>query len=143
MIRITSSALLLALGACAQTPADIAVQEVWARETAPGATSAAIYATLENRGGTADRLIGISTDRASMAMLHENKTEAGVARMRMIDSIDVPANGRLELAPGGAHIMLDGLGAPLARGDRFQAQLRFQSSGVRTVEVVVEPAGAR
>src|SRR5687768_15919688 len=110
MIRIAPLALsLLLLGGCSQSPAapSITISDAWARATVPGQASGAIYATIDNEGG-ADKLVGVASD-AAMAMLHANESGGGGARMRMIGEVEVPANGRVILAPGGTHIMLSGL----------------------------------
>ena len=36
-------------------------------------------------------------------------TEAGVMKMREVKAVDIAANGKTELKPGGYHIMLVGL----------------------------------
>ena len=133
------AALLLA--GCAPRAPDIAVTDAWARATAPGQASAAIYAVISNRGG-ADRLIGVSS-AAGMAMLHGNEASGGVARMRMMAELAIPAATGATLAPGGAHVMLSGLKAPLQPGDRLQVTFRFAAAGNRTVDVAIVPAGAR
>ena len=43
----------LALAGCAPSSPDIKVSDAWARATAPGQSSGAIYATIENRGAAA------------------------------------------------------------------------------------------
>ncbi|MFZ4518895.1 MAG: copper chaperone PCu(A)C [Microthrixaceae bacterium] len=97
---------------------------------------AAVYLTVANAGGT-DRLVGASSPAASRLTLHENTGPDGVSLMRRVDSLEVPADGRLELRPGGSHLMLEGLGAPLEEGGRIEVSLRFERSGPRTVEVPV------
>jgi periplasmic copper chaperone A len=64
--------------------------------------------------------------------------------MREVDAIDVPAGGKVKLEPGGLHIMLVGLKAPLAAGSSFPLTLKFEKAGELKVEVKVEsgmPAG--
>ncbi len=134
---------LMALAACQQAPAKIEVSDAWARATAPGQPMAAVYATLANRGGEADRLTGASTKRASMAMVHIGSSEGGVARMRMVDGVDIPAGATASLAPGGTHIMLEGLTAPLAAGETIELVLRFAKSVPQRVPVTVVAAGAQ
>lgn len=144
MTRSLFLASLLLLVACERpTGPDVRVVEAWARATGPGQTTGAIYATIENRGGSADRLTSAATDRAAMAMIHQASNENGIARMRMVDGVDVPAGGRAELKPGGTHIMIEGLKSPLVAGERFDLRLRFARSGERTVSVGVVAAGAR
>lgn len=133
---------LLLLAACGQqgTP-EIEVDGAWARPTV-GQAPAAVYVDIDNKGDSADRLTGAFTDHAAMAMVHQNEVVNGVARMRMAGEINVPAGDRIEMVPGGTHIMLEGLRAPLKAGDRFDLVLQFKDSGDKTVEVaVVKPEG--
>jgi copper(I)-binding protein len=75
-------------------------------------------------------------------MVHQNEVVNGVARMRMAGEINIPAGERIEMAPGGTHIMLEGLRAPLKTGDDFDLVLKFRNSGDKAVKVqVVKPEG--
>ena len=140
-MRLTVLALLAALAGCGSTPPRIEVRDAWARATAPGQASGAVYATIVNDAG-ADQLVAVSTGAGS-AMLHGNEQEGGVARMRMVAEVPVPAQSRVELAPGAMHIMLSGLKAPLVAGGHFPVTFRFAKAGPRTVEVAIVAAGAR
>jgi len=141
-MKISVSLVALSLaGSCAPSASKIEVSDAWARATAPGQSSAAVYATIDNRGGP-DRLIGASSG-AGMALLHRSDHEGGVARMRMLSEMATRSDGRVALAPGGTHVMLTGLSAPLAVGARFPLTLRFAKAGPRTVTVAVVAAGAR
>ena len=144
MIRIAPLALsLLLLGGCSQPAAgpSIRVTDAWARATVPGQSSGAIYATIENKG-EADRLVGVTSD-AGMAMLHANEGKDGVARMRMIGELEIPAAGRVPLAPGGTHVMLSGLKAPLTAGGDLAVTMRFALAGAQPVKVAIVDPGAR
>ena len=133
---------LLLVAACGQQKSpQIELQNAWARPTA-GQAPAAVYVTIENKSASDDRLTGAFSDRAAMAMVHQNELVDGVSRMRMAGEINIPAGERIEMAPGGTHVMLEGLRAPLKTGDRFDLVLRFKESGVKTVKVaVVKPEG--
>jgi hypothetical protein len=126
---------------CAQQGPQIEIGDSWARATAPGQSSAAIYTTIANRGA-ADQLIGVSSG-AGMAMLHQSSLEGGIARMRMVSAMDIAAGSRVALAPSGTHVMVTGLVAPLAVGADLRLTLRFAKAGSRTVKVVVVAAEAR
>jgi copper(I)-binding protein len=75
-----------------------------------------------------------------MAMVHQTELVDGVASMRMAGEINVPAGSRIEMVPGGTHIMLEGLRAPLKTGDSFDLVLKFRKSGDRKVKVDVTKA---
>ena len=138
---LAALAPLLLVAACAPPPA-IEVHDAWARATAPGQASGAVYATLVNAGG-ADHLTGVASDRARTAMLHSNRGEDGVAKMRIVGEVAVPAQSTIRLAPGATHIMLDGLAAPLVAGETVAVRLRFAKAGARTVAATVIAPGAR
>ncbi len=120
--------------------AAIEVRDAWSRPTAPGADAAAMYFTLSNRGVRADRLIALSTPAAARADLHETRTVEGALEMRELPFLDCPAGGTVRAEPGGVHVMLMGLAAPLAAGAEFPVELRFRDAGPLTVRVRV---GAR
>lgn len=133
-------ALLLSLGACGQNgEPDIRLGNAWARPTrgdAPGA----VYVAINNKGAADDRLTGAFTDHAALAMVHQSELVDGVATMRMAGEINVPSGSRIEMVPGGTHIMLEGLRAPLRTGDSFELVLKFRKSGDRKVTVDVTKA---
>jgi copper(I)-binding protein len=132
---------LLVLAACGQQGSpQIELHNAWARPTA-GQAPAAVYVTIENKSGSDDRLTGAFTDRAAMAMVHQTELVDGVSRMRMAGEINIPAGERIEMAPGGTHVMLEGLRAPLKIGDRFDLVLRFKESGETVKVSVVKPEG--
>lgn len=136
--------IALLLISCGQPePANIMVSDAWARATAPGAKMGAVYATIENRGGTSDRLTKVDSDRAMMAMVHDSSSENGVMRMRAVGPLDIPAGGSVALAPGAKHIMLEGLQTPLVAGQKFSIIVTFEASGARTVPVTVVAPGER
>ena len=140
MLRQLLLPALLLLAACGQTgDPDIQLGNAWARPTrgdAPGA----VYVAINNKGSADDRLVGAFTDHAAMAMVHQSELVDGVAQMRMAGEINIPAGSRIEMVPGGTHIMLEGLRAPLKTGDQFGLVLKFKESGDRTVTVDVTKA---
>jgi len=69
--------------------------------------------------------------------------ENGIARMRMVERIELAPGKPVELKPGGAHVMLTGVNMPLEPGQRFMLRLRFEKSGEMTVPVTVVAAGER
>jgi copper(I)-binding protein len=57
--------------------------------------------------------------------------------MREVPAIDVPAGSRVELAPGGLHLMLFDLLEDLQAGDTFELTLVFENAGEVTVTAEV------
>ena len=86
--------------------------------------------TLVNSGATPDTLLEVSTPMAATVQMHETTMNGGVMRMReLTEGIDLPAKSRVELKPGGVHLMLMQLQAPLEPGTSFPVTLRFRNAG--------------
>lgn len=140
---VLSAGLLLAACHSAAPPAaSIDVRDAWARETAPGQTSAAAYLTIVNSGSDGDKLLSVTSPGAQMAMLHGSSNTGGVMAMRMMNNLAIPGTQTVTLAPLGTHIMLTGLTGPLHAGDRIPLTLHFAHAGARQVDAAVLAAGS-
>ena len=136
-------AALIATSAFAQDAkvGTITIGHPWARATPGAVKNSAAFMVFDNKG-TADKLIGVSGDIAKDIQIHSMITEAGIMKMREIKSLDVPANGKVELKPGGFHVMLIGLKDGLKEGATFPLKLKFEKAGEVTVQVTAEKPGA-
>ena len=121
--------------------ADVKIENAWARATPPGAQIGAGYLTIRNTSATPERLVGASTPAAEKVQTHVTLRDGDISRMREVKGYEIPANGVFELKPGGAHLMLVNLKAPLREGDKVPLLLRFEHSGEVKVELQVEPMG--
>lgn len=107
------------------------------------AKSAAGYMAISNEGSEPDRLLAVEGDFAQKIMLHTTEFGSdGVARMTHLDGIEIPAGDTVVLEPGGMHVMLMGLTAPLTEGAHIPATLVFERAGRVEVEFAIDPAGA-
>mgnify|MGYP001082782725 CR=1 FL=1 len=136
--------VIVALSACSVTAwagdAPV-VSDAWARATPPGVDVGAAYMVIQG-GKQSDRLVAASSERAAMVHLHTVEEQDGVAKMRAIEAVEVPAGQRVRLAPKSTHVMLMGLDGPLVAGQTFVVTLRFAEAGELPVTVVVKPATA-
>ena len=98
--------------------------------------------TITNQGTEVDRLLKVASPVAKKAETHTIETEGGVMKMRPVRAIEVSPGEPSVLKPGGLHIMLMGLKAPLKEGQEFPLTLSFEKAGSIEVEVVVQRAGA-
>jgi copper(I)-binding protein len=143
------AALLLAgaFGSLAASAHDYALKSLkidhpFARATPPGARVAGVFVAVENTGTQSDRLLSVSTPMAGVAELHEMWVDAGVMRMRDVAALEVRPGEKVQLKPGGYHVMLSELKQPLKVGDKFPLTLKFQNAGAVEVSVWVEEMGA-
>lgn len=140
------SLLLAALAtpavAIAQGTSRLRIEQPFARATAPSARAGGAYMTIVNSAATADRLLRAESSVAARVELHTVIKEGDVMRMREVPAIDVPANGKATLAPGGFHVMLMELKAPLKAGDTAAITLVFEKAGRIDVAVPILPLGS-
>jgi copper(I)-binding protein len=61
----------------------------------------------------------------------------GTMTMREIEAIELPAGATVSLQPGGFHVMLMDLAAPLETGDSFDVTLVFAEAGEQRITVEV------
>ena len=120
--------------------ADVKIENAWTRATPPGAKIAAGYMTIRNTGA-ADKLVSASSPAAARVETHVTIEEGGISRMRPVKGYDVRANASFELKPGGAHLMLVNLKAPLKDGERVPLVLKFAHAGEVRTELEVKPLG--
>lgn len=114
---------------------ELEASDAWIRLPPPG-NNAAGYITIYNPDAEPRRIVGISSDAAARTELHRSWIEDGVARMRKVESVEVPAHGSIEFAPKGLHVMLI---RPQALREGQIVTLRFVVEG--HVEGDAEAAG--
>lgn len=116
----------------------------WSRATPKSAPVGGGFLTVTNAGTTPDRLVSVTSDVSEKVEIHEMAIVDGVMKMRALDGgLAVPAGGKVELKPGGYHVMFIGLKAPLVAGGSFKGTLNFEKAGKVDVEFKVEDMAAK
>ncbi|PVE59361.1 hypothetical protein DC429_02850 [Arthrobacter sp. TPD3018] len=135
-----AGAMAAGLGGCSG-PDRVTADDAWIRlPAAPGRPGAA-YFTLH--GGRSDAtLIDVSADVAVRAEMHESMGGAGgMAGMKPLASVAVPAGAKVVFAPGGKHVMLFDINPRAKPGKIFNLTLNFANGGRMYVPAtVVGPA---
>lgn len=142
---LSTLVLALASSAWAQTPSTpantVQVHDAWARATI--ASQSATGAFMKLTAPTAMRLVEVRTPAAGVAEVHEMKLDGDVMRMRALGALALPAGQTVELKPGGYHVMLMDLKAPVKAGDSVPLTLVFEgANGQRHTQEVTAVARA-
>lgn len=87
----------------------------------------AMYLTVSNTRSQAVQLTTVETTVAGTIEIHQTENQNGLMRMRPVESVEIPANGTVEFAPGGHHIMLIDITEQLAPGDIVKVTLVFNT----------------
>jgi len=123
--------LAVALSGCQAQPAELQVENAWAKSAESGMT--AVFADISNPSGEDITMVGGSTDVAQMVELHE--VVDGVMQQKE-GGIVVPANSTISLMPGADHIMIMGLNAPLLAGETMSVTIELDNGD--TLEITAD-----
>ena len=124
------------------TSKGVTIAHPWARAT-PGASKVGVaFLELKADAGVADKLIAAKTDVAGAVELHTHIMDNNIAKMRRVDAVPVQPGGAIVFKPGGLHLMLMDLKAPLKEGDVVKMTLTFEKAGEIEIELGVEKLGA-
>lgn len=119
---------------------DLAIGHPYARAMLPGAKVGGGYLKVTNSGAD-DRLVSVTSDRATSVQIHEMKMDGGIMEMRELkDGIAIPANSTVELKPGSFHLMFMNVTQPFKEGEMIKGRLVFEKAGPVDVEFAVGPA---
>jgi hypothetical protein len=122
--------------------AAVNVQNAWARATVKGQMATGAFMTLTAKDGAT--LVGVASPVAGVAQVHEMKMDNGVIKMAEVrGGLDLPVGKAVELKPGGYHLMLMDLKAPLAKDSTVPVTLTFKDAkGVESKLELTLPVAA-
>lgn len=128
-------AMLAATQACAD---DVKVTKAWTRATAPGQDSASVQLTITSKKDAT--LIGVASGSAQSGEIHTMVMEGNVMKMRMIESLPLPAKTPVALGEDGNHLMLIGLKAPLKAGRKlpFAVTVKFADGKTEVLRLLAQ-----
>lgn len=107
--------------------AQIDFTNVWVRSTVPSAQVNAGYFTMRNNSSRDLKVARLEAGGFGLVEAHEMVQEDGMMSMRRIDELVIPAQGTLELKPGGKHLMLMKREIPVNEGDEIPLTIYFES----------------
>jgi copper(I)-binding protein len=121
----------------------IHISQPWSRATPKGASSAAGYMTITNKGTAPDKVSCMSSDVSAQCQIHTMTVEDGVMKMRPVEGgLEIKPGETVTLKPGGYHMMLVDLKHPLEQGQSVKVTLKFDHAGTVDVEYPVAGIGA-
>jgi len=116
----------LALGSAGLHAQTVEVKDAWARATVAGQTASGAFMKITAK--EVAQLVGADSSAAEVVEVHEMRLEGNVMRMRAAPVIDLPVGQTVELKPGGYHVMLMDLKAPLKAGSSLPLTLTFRNA---------------
>ncbi len=116
------------LGACGHQSQDLIARQAWIRLPPPGAGVAAGYVELSNPGPGPVTLTAVHSERFARAEIHSMSMRDGLAGMRQLESLAIPAATKLALRSGAEHFMLMQARSPLRAGEIVPLTLHYRDT---------------
>lgn len=119
----------------AQAQAQVTVSDPWVRATV--AAQKATGAFMRVQSAAPARLVGVQSEVAGRAELHEMAMDGQTMRMRRVEAIELPAGKPVNLASGGYHVMLFDLKRQMKEGESVAITLKVEDAAGRKQDVKV------
>ncbi|USE38549.1 copper chaperone PCu(A)C [Endozoicomonas sp. SCSIO W0465] len=116
-----------------QSKPEVQLLNASARATKPGMSSSAAYMTIYNGTHEAIQIRSLSSPVAAKTELHTTEMNNGMMKMRRVDNLTIKPGDKLELKPGGYHVMLMGLKKPIATNSEVPVTITFSNGDKKTV----------
>lgn len=145
-IAVAFLGLSMASGQSAIAAEDgLTVSSAWVRMAPPVLKTHGGYFTIANKSHHPQELVKASSANYEVVEMHMSRVVDGVATMQRLESIEIPAGGKIEFKPGGMHLMLLGAKKPLEPGAMVPIKLGFRDGSELAIEAMVmkdAPEGA-
>lgn len=102
-----------------------------------GATQTNAHMTIHNNTGAVDRLLKAESDAVVRIEFRRNVPGGGDLSLAPVDTIEIPASGQVDFAPGGYAMILMGIKKDLIPGDKMTISLFFEKAGQMDVTVEI------
>lgn len=136
-LALIGSSLLFSSLLLAADANQVTVNTPYVRLAPPHAPATAAFMVIKNTGNSEVKLIKANNPASRITELHTHLNDGGVMKMRPVPAIDIKAGGEALLQPGGLHIMLIDLKAPLKEGDSVPITLTFADGSSMQIEARV------
>ena len=156
-VAATAVLLFSACGDDGEGVSELTVERAWSRTTPAAATTGVVYLEITSPDDDTIVAAAVPADIAGTAELHETmaagesghshggdtadttdgSAPSGEMVMEPLDEVELPADTTVVFEPGGLHIMLIDLAAPLELDQEFTLTLTLGSGDQIDVDVVV------
>ena len=98
--------LILLLLFPASAFAELEISEARIKNLPPSVPVRAGYMTIDNPSQITVSIVAIRSDAFASVEIHRSVMQDGMMRMNLVESLQIAPGGRLQLAPGGLHLMM-------------------------------------
>jgi copper(I)-binding protein len=129
-------ALLVVAGMAGAAQAQVEVKGAWVRGMVESQKATGAFMSITSTAPA--RLVAAQSPAAGKVEIHQTTMEGGVARMRPVEAIELPAGKAVELKPGGYHVMLMQVPRPLKEGETVPVTLIVETKEGKRESIAVQ-----
>lgn len=142
-LSLLAAGLMFSAGVLAGAADHVTVQDPYVRLAPPNAPATGAFMVIKNTGDKDVKVLKADNPASRVTELHTHLNENGVMKMRPVPGIEVKAKGQAVLQPGGLHVMMIDLKAPMKEGDIVPITLSFDDGSSKQVDAkVMRPMAA-
>lgn len=142
-LSLLAAGLMFSAGVLAGAADQVSVQDPYVRLAPPNAPATGAFMVIKNNGDKDVKVLKADNPATNKTELHTHLNDGGVMKMRPVESIEIKARGETVLKPGGLHVMMIDLKAPMKEGDMVPITLTFDDGSTKQVDAkVVRPKAA-
>lgn len=117
---------------------DIRIENPYVRATPPNLPNSAAFMSIKNDSNKDISIVSGSSKIAKAVELHTHDMKNGVMKMYQVPKINIAANSKTTLKPGGLHVMFIGLKKPLKIGEDVTFTLNLSNGETKTITAPVK-----
>ena len=114
------------------------IGHAWLAEAPPVSKVMAAYMTIENDSQHQRQAVAMVCREFARAEFHRTLEKDGIASMQHQQALSIPANSKLELEPGGYHVMLFEPARRFLAGDNTGCRMEFDDGTTIEFDLVVK-----
>ena len=139
-LSLLAASLMFSATVLAGAADNVSVHDAYVRLAPPNAPATGAFMVIKNNGNKDVKVLKADNPVSRVTELHTHLNDGGVMRMRPVPGIDIKAKGEAVLKPGGLHVMMIDLKAPMKEGDVVPMTLTFDDGSTKQVDAkVVRP----
>lgn len=136
-LSLLATSLLFSAGVLAAAADQVMVIDPYVRLAPPNAPATGAFMVIKNNGDKPAILLKADNPVSRVTELHTHLNDGGVMKMRPVPLIEIKPKEEAVLKPGGLHVMLIDLKAPMKEGDLVPITLTFDDGSSKKVDAKV------
>lgn len=137
-LSLLLAGLCISAGVMAAAADLVIVENPYVRLPPPNAMATGAFMVIRNTSPVDIKLVKAENPASAVTELHTHINEGGVMKMRPVPAVEIKSKGAAVLQPGGLHVMMINLKAPLKEGDVVPITLGFDDGSSKKVDAVVQ-----